>query len=381
MRRLTGRYDVDYQAIFIMMHDLFISFSSRDSLVAEAAKHYLEARSIRCWKAPESIRPGEIWEEAIANAIQSAKGMLLIWSKKSQDSKQVSRELTLAASQEKVIIPFRIEEVTPQGAFAYYLTNTHWLDALSEDLQGDLARLADQIETALLSLNAAPSLDRELDELNRKEVRLRRCLSTQEESLGSDHPQTINTVFKLANVLSQQGRQSEAIPLRRRELAWRSQHDGDTDPFTLQAINDLASDLRETGELEEAETMFRELLVSYQQVLEPQYLGHGKAIAGLAKTLEQAGQIEEAAAFFQQEIDHYLKRYDPDTDVIYIYLTNRARLNLACVLHKLGKHADADALRLLDQLETSMKEIGDPDDMDTALMDKAVAFRAEIEKA
>lgn len=138
------------------MHEVFISFSSRDVKIAEAAKHLLEARGIRCWKAPESIVPGQVWEEAIADAISASSCMLLIWSSESQNSRQVRRELTLAASREKIIVPFRIEEIEPSGVFAYYLANTHWMDAINSDIHDGLERLAMQIKKLLGALPTHP---------------------------------------------------------------------------------------------------------------------------------------------------------------------------------------------------------------------------------
>lgn len=127
------------------MLDVFISHSVKDALIADAAKHFLERRGIRCWKAPDNIVPGKTWEESIVQAISQASGILLIWSSHSQGSKQVCRELSLAATLEKIIIPFRIEPIQPDGTFAYYLTNTHWLDALSDDIEEELHILGDQI--------------------------------------------------------------------------------------------------------------------------------------------------------------------------------------------------------------------------------------------
>ncbi len=131
------------------MYDLFISYSSKDALAAEAAKHYLESKGVRCWKAPECVAPGQVWEEAITSAIDNTYGMLLIWSSHSQSSKQVTRELSLAAAGEKIIIPLRIEPITPSGTFAYYLTNTHWIDALSPSLEQDLDRVSSQVASML----------------------------------------------------------------------------------------------------------------------------------------------------------------------------------------------------------------------------------------
>lgn len=127
------------------MFDVFISHSSKDRVVADSLKLKLEASSVRTWKAPDNIQPGQVWEEAITGAISACKIILLIWSADSQDSQQVKRELALAASLNKVVIPFRIQDVRPEGTFAYYLTNTHWLDAFRKDEENALLEVTDRV--------------------------------------------------------------------------------------------------------------------------------------------------------------------------------------------------------------------------------------------
>jgi hypothetical protein len=127
------------------VHDLFISYSIKNRFVAEAAKHFLEDNGIRCWKAPDNILPGQDWAEAITDAIMDASILLLIWSSDSMSSDQVKRELTLAANSSKTIIPFRIEEIIPKGAFAFYLSTTHWLDAFDNDVEIHFSRLVSRI--------------------------------------------------------------------------------------------------------------------------------------------------------------------------------------------------------------------------------------------
>jgi hypothetical protein len=46
-----------------MTHDVFISYSSLDKAVADAACAALEAYGIRCWIAPRDIVPGKEWGE------------------------------------------------------------------------------------------------------------------------------------------------------------------------------------------------------------------------------------------------------------------------------------------------------------------------------
>jgi len=145
------------------MFDVFISHSSRDRIVADALKHALEVKSIRTWKAPENILPGQIWEEAITEAISQCIVTLLVWSAESQSSVQVKRELTLAASLGKVIIPFRIEDIAPEGSFAYYLTNTHWLDAFSKDQEDAFSEAVDRVKRILPAVVLPSSGQHEAD--------------------------------------------------------------------------------------------------------------------------------------------------------------------------------------------------------------------------
>lgn len=134
------------------MFDVFISHSSNDRAIADAIKSRLEASSIRPWKAPDNILPGQVWEEAIARAISECKITLLVWSADSQNSQQVKRELALAASMNKVIIPLRIQDLKPEGTFAYYLTNTHWLDAFSNDEESGIGEAVDRASKILNTL-------------------------------------------------------------------------------------------------------------------------------------------------------------------------------------------------------------------------------------
>lgn len=106
---------------------VFISHSSVNREMASAVKAELSAHGISCWMAPDDIALGQTWEDSIAEAISVATVFILIWSSISQASSQVKRELSLAASQQKPIIPLKLDDNVPSGAFAYYLTNTHWM--------------------------------------------------------------------------------------------------------------------------------------------------------------------------------------------------------------------------------------------------------------
>ena len=108
-----------------MAFDVFISYSTRNKLIADAMKQYLQSKCIRCWKAPDDIVHGESWAAAIPRAIKNSQIMVLIWTVDSMNSRQVVNELTLADRAKKLIIPFRTEPIEPENEFEYYLA---WLN-------------------------------------------------------------------------------------------------------------------------------------------------------------------------------------------------------------------------------------------------------------
>src|SRR5688572_7918813 len=61
-------------------YDVFISYSSKDKQVADAACAALEARRTRCWIAPRDILPGAEWGSAIVDAIGQSRVMVLVYS-------------------------------------------------------------------------------------------------------------------------------------------------------------------------------------------------------------------------------------------------------------------------------------------------------------
>lgn len=128
-----------------MSHDVFISYSSKDKAIADAVRSALIARDIACWTAVEDILPGAQWEEAIIDAIADSQIMVLILSSQANLSNHVKREVHHACEVGVAIIPFRIEEVMPAKALAYYLSSVHWLDAITQPLERHLPNLVEKV--------------------------------------------------------------------------------------------------------------------------------------------------------------------------------------------------------------------------------------------
>jgi TPR repeat protein len=123
---------------------VFISFASKDRGFATTICDALERRGIGCWIAIRDIGPGENFQHAVFHAIRAAKLMVLVFSGNSQNSDEVKKEIVLAGQCKLSVIPVRVEDVTPDGAFAYELATRQWVD-LFDDWERSIQRLVEQI--------------------------------------------------------------------------------------------------------------------------------------------------------------------------------------------------------------------------------------------
>src|SRR6266436_6402506 len=132
-----------------MPRDVFISHSAQDKKVAETICGALEESGIQCWVAPRDVRPGRSFPGEITRAIQQSKVMLLIFSRHSNSSEQVLREVQLAVDCRVPIVRLRIEDIPLSDDLRYYLSTPHWLDALSHPLSKHIASLKTAIKELL----------------------------------------------------------------------------------------------------------------------------------------------------------------------------------------------------------------------------------------
>jgi Tol biopolymer transport system component len=134
-----------------MDQDVFVSYSSKDKAVADAVVTSLEMNGIRCWYAPRDIEPSDDWGRAISSAIENSRVFLLIFSDNSNRSQRVLDELNVAISQELTILPFRIENLEPDGAMRLHLSSRHWLDAYDPSWDKYIKELVITVSSSLAS--------------------------------------------------------------------------------------------------------------------------------------------------------------------------------------------------------------------------------------
>jgi hypothetical protein len=82
--------------------------------------------------------------------------MVIIFSENSNASRQVLREVERAVQKDVALMPFRIDEDTPTGDMECFLSASHWLDALTPNLDGHLRKLV-RISNSILKKPTSPS--------------------------------------------------------------------------------------------------------------------------------------------------------------------------------------------------------------------------------
>jgi hypothetical protein len=138
-----------------MSHDVFISYASADKPVALSVCAALEKSSIRCWIAPRDVQPGISYAEALIDGINKSRVIVLIFTSHTSASPHVMREIERAVSKGVPIVPLRVEKAAPSKDLEYFISSTHWLDALEGPMEVHLKKLAETV-AFLLASGAGP---------------------------------------------------------------------------------------------------------------------------------------------------------------------------------------------------------------------------------
>ena len=109
--------------------DVFVSYSDKDRLIAQALVERLRRERVHYWWAPETLGGGTNYQEVIARDLPRCRLLLLLLSDKAGYSKHVRKEVMIAMEEGKPILPVRIENVETPVHLRYALTGEQRLDA------------------------------------------------------------------------------------------------------------------------------------------------------------------------------------------------------------------------------------------------------------
>ena len=123
-----------------MAGEIFISYRRADQAWARLLHAQLQAQGVEAWYDAH-VGAGQDWRIATARALQASKIFVLLFSADAAQSSDIAKELAAAVFEKKLIIPVRLEDIKPEGAFLYELASRNWVNAF-ENTEGKLAELA-----------------------------------------------------------------------------------------------------------------------------------------------------------------------------------------------------------------------------------------------
>lgn len=141
-----------------MNQQIFISYSRRDAAFALGLQARLSEHGWGVWLDTEKLQTGQRWREEIVHAIGRCDYFVLILSSASIQSDNVVKELSLAESSAKAILPLMIEQVDIPPSMKYQLAGLQFVSAGSGGRRdGSESRIEPCLE-ALLQRLPAPSV-------------------------------------------------------------------------------------------------------------------------------------------------------------------------------------------------------------------------------
>ncbi|HEY1878151.1 MAG TPA: TIR domain-containing protein, partial [Rhizomicrobium sp.] len=123
-----------------MAGEIFISYRRADEAWARLLHTQLRAEGVEAWY-DALVEPGEDWRTATATALEGSQIFVLLFSSNAAHSVEITKELAAATLENKMIIPVRLENVAPKGAFLYELASRNWVNAY-QNTEVTLAELA-----------------------------------------------------------------------------------------------------------------------------------------------------------------------------------------------------------------------------------------------
>jgi len=142
---------------------VFISYATADRAEALKVCKAIERRGTRCWISMRDVRPGENYQEAIVQALRTARAVVLVFTDAANTSDEIKKELSLASRYNVPVIALRLKDVAPSDAFAYELSTRQWINAFEgwdKSIDTLVARIAQFSGAGTVAAAAAPHASR-----------------------------------------------------------------------------------------------------------------------------------------------------------------------------------------------------------------------------
>ena len=123
-----------------MAGEIFISYRRADEAWARRLHSQLRAEGVEAWYDAQ-VGVGQDWRIATARALEASQIFVLLFSENAAESSDIAKELAAAVLERKLIVPIRLQNIAPKGAFLYELASRNWVNAY-DNTEAKLAEVA-----------------------------------------------------------------------------------------------------------------------------------------------------------------------------------------------------------------------------------------------
>lgn len=118
-------------------HDIFISYSRRNSVIVNQVVDILEKEGYRVWIDRDGIESGDSFKSDIVAAIEQSQVVLFFSSEDSNRSSWTAKEVGVAVSFNKEIIPIKLDNALYNRDILFDLVNLDYVDYSDPETKAD----------------------------------------------------------------------------------------------------------------------------------------------------------------------------------------------------------------------------------------------------
>ena len=190
----------------------FISYSSKNQASADAMRNLLNAKGIETWMAPGDIPPGSEYAEVLFDALAGCSCLVLMLTNNAQESPWVKKEIGIAISNGKAIIPVKVEDVELNSSMKLYLHDCQMVPVLKIDERSE------EIGKIIQSVRHHVMMDTKAEQQAALQKKGDFQTPTDEENSAEEtrerkEPTVVSEVKKEKNENSKSGIQEETPPV------------------------------------------------------------------------------------------------------------------------------------------------------------------------
>ena len=174
-------------------------------------------------------------------------------------------------------------------------------------------------------------------------------MEARKERLGSDHPDTLQSMANLATTYRKQARWDEGEKLDVQVMEARKEKHGSDHPYTLNSMTNLAATYKNQRRWDEAEKLEVQVMEARKEKLGSGHPDTLNSMANLAVTYREQGRWDEGEKLDVQVMEAKLGSDHPDT------LESMA--NLATTYRKQGRWDEAEKLEV-QVMEARKEKLG-----------------------